>query len=285
MEAKQPTAFEQAVLREIHAWKTRRLGLMGKAVKKVNDSLQEVTDLALQVPGAQWTIDNVLAGLLRLVNELAQDTLWREAIYADYRKRGYAVYSTKDIRTLSLRTVNRALKSLDIKYRSVTAAQGVAAGIAGGAGVIPDVVGLVALNLRAVGEYATYCGFDMARDHERSFALQILHAQAQQEGEERNEEGLVPVSAVSQALANRHAKQTVQQVAVSTSMGSVIRALGKRLTAFKLAQGIPMAGALIGGGTNALYTTRVCTAALHLYRERRLLEKYPHITLQQFRDA
>jgi hypothetical protein len=35
-----------------------------------------------------------------------------------------------------------------------------------------------------------------------------------------------------------------------------------------------MAGAFVGGGFNAYYTTRVCEAAYHLYRERLLLEKY-----------
>src|SRR3989442_13668690 len=41
--------------------------------------------------------------------------------------------------------------------------------------VIPaDVVALMSLNLRAVGEYATYCGFDVSSQEERLFALNVL---------------------------------------------------------------------------------------------------------------
>ena len=32
----------------------------------------------------------------------------------------------------------------------------------GSTGVLPDVLGLVALNLRAAGEYACYCGYDVS---------------------------------------------------------------------------------------------------------------------------
>ena len=47
-----------------------------------------------------------------------------------------------------------------------------------------------------------------------------------------------------------------------------------RLTKAKLAQGVPIMGAVVGGGFNAYYTARVCDAAYHLYRERFLAEKY-----------
>lgn len=289
MQGLQPTAFEQQVLREITTWKTRQPSPMGRAVAIANAGLQQVTGLAFRVPGLQWTIDNVFAGLLQLVNELAQDTVWQEGIYAAFHRQGYSVRSIEDIRDLELEAADRAMRSVDVKYRAVTAAQGVAAGVAGLAGIVPDVVGLVALNLRAVGEYATCCGFDMAQAHERTFALQILNAQASAakmgDRRQRQEEGLVPLRHVSRAVADHHTRQTAQQVAVSASVKGLTRALGKRLTIIKLAQVVPMAGALIGGGTNALYTTRVCSAALHLYRERRLVERYPKRVLAKYRHA
>ena len=46
------------------------------------------------------------------------------------------------------------------------------------------------------------------------------------------------------------------------------------LTKAKLAQVVPVAGAVIGGGFNAYYTDKVCKAAFYLYRERFLAEKY-----------
>ena len=54
----------------------------------------------------------------------------------------------------------------------------------------------------------------------------------------------------------------------------IARSLGIRLTNAKLAQIVPVTGALVGGGFNAYYTRNVCDAAFYLYRERFLAEKY-----------
>ena len=165
------------------------------------------------------------------------------------------------------------LAGLDTKYRAVTTAQGAAAGFAGLAGILPDVLGLVALNLRAAGEYATYCGYDVMQPSERLYALQILHVVSLPPDTKR-EAALVPVSSVSHSIAQQQTVQTIEQAAVSGSIRGIAKALGTRLTKVKLAQLLPMAGAFVGGGFNGYYTTRVCNAAFHLYRERLLIEKY-----------
>jgi hypothetical protein len=54
----------------------------------------------------------------------------------------------------------------------------------------------------------------------------------------------------------------------------IAKTLSIRLTKAKLAQVIPAAGAAIGGGFNAYYTSKVCDAAYFLYRERFLARKY-----------
>ncbi len=275
---KAPTEYEQKVLREIHRWKNPKVGWLGKTVDTFNRRLHGVTDLVRKVPGVDWTIDNVVSGLLRLTNEIMHDSVWQDAIYKEYQIMGHDVKTPEDIRGLDLEAVDQALRGLDTKYRSVTAVQGAAAGFAGAAGVLPDVLGLVALNLRAAGEYATYCGYDVTKPAERLYALQILHVVSQPpETEKEREErdmALVPVSSVSHSIAQQQTVQTIEQVAVSGSIRGIAKALGSRLTKVKLGQLLPMAGAFVGGGFNAYYTTRVCEAAYHLYRERRLLEKY-----------
>ena len=189
--------------------------------------------------------------------------------------------SLDDVRALDLYVVDDTISGVDLRYRTVTAAQGVAAGFAGLAGLVPDIVGLIGLNLRAAGEYATYCGFDITTEAERIYALQILHSQV---GPARQEEGLVPVNSVPAVVADHHTKTAVEQVALSASLKGLTRALAQRLTTFKLAQVVPAAGAIVGGGANALYTSKVCTAALNLYRERRLLDKYAPATLERYHD-
>ena len=41
-------------------------------------------------------------------------------------------------------------------------------------GISPDIVALITLNLRAIGEYATYYGFDVSSQQERLFAMNVL---------------------------------------------------------------------------------------------------------------
>ena len=261
------------MLDEIQEWKHPTLSRLGQAVDRFNRSLHGATDLVRKVPGVDWAIDNVVSGLLRLTNEIVQDSVWREAIYKEYQAAGHPVHTPDDVHLLDLEAVDAVLKGLDTKYRALAAAQGAAAGYSGLAGIVPDVVGLVALNLRAAGEYATYCGYDITDPAERYYALQILNVVSQPSAAER-EDALVPLDTVSHAIARQQTVKTVQEVAVSGALRGVARALGARLTRAKLAQLLPMAGAFVGGGFNAYYTTRVCDAAFHLYRERRLIEKY-----------
>jgi len=85
----EPTPYEKQILREIHAWRQRQPGSWGRVVARANKEVRKVTDLAFKVPGVQWTVDNVAAGLLRVTNELVQDTVWQESIYAAYRRQGH----------------------------------------------------------------------------------------------------------------------------------------------------------------------------------------------------
>ncbi|MFQ5571308.1 MAG: EcsC family protein [Rhodothermales bacterium] len=268
-----PSEYERQALREIQQWKQPTTGRFRKMVERVNNTLHDVTDLIRKVPGVDWTIDNVVSGLLQLTNEIMHDSVWREAIYKEYQKAGLNVAGPEDFRKLALEDIDRSVNGLNTKYRALTAAQGAAAGYAGVAGVLPDVLGLVALNLRAVGEYATYCGYDVSQPSERLYALQILNVVSQPSDETR-EEALVPVSSVSHSIARHQTVQTVEQVAVSGAIRGVAKALGARLTKVKLTQVLPMTGAFIGGGFNAYYTSKVCDAAFYLYRERWLIAKY-----------
>ncbi len=224
------------------------------------------------------TVSDAAAGLLRTANEIVQDTVWRDRILGSYRAAGHEVNGVEDVRSLDLETVDRAVEGLAAKYGSATAVQGAAAGFAGIAAIVPDIVGLVALNLRAAGEYATYCGFDISDDAERLYAFQILN-HVTDTGRRAGEPGLVPADSIPRQVASRHSGQAFRQLAVAGSARGISRVVGTRLAKAKLAQLVPAAGAIVGGGFNALFTKRVCDAAYCLYLERRLLQKYDAETL------
>ncbi|MDX1547751.1 MAG: EcsC family protein [Rhodothermales bacterium] len=266
--------YERRALREIALWKSPdRMGWFGDLVTRVNRTLHDATELIRKLPGVDWTIDNVVSGILRLTNEVVHDSVWREGIYREYRAAGHPVHGPADVQALRLEAVDEVLGGLDTKYRALAAAQGAAAGYAGAAGILPDVLGLVALNLRAVGEHAATCGFDVADPHERYFALQILNL-VSQPTDASKQAALVPLIRVSHAVARQQTVQTVEQYAFVGAIRNAARALGLRLTGAKAAQILPMTSALVGGGFNAYYTSKVCDAAYFLYRERWLIQKH-----------
>jgi hypothetical protein len=66
----------------------------------------------------------------------------------------------------------------------------------------------------------------------------------------------------------------VKQLAFSRAVRDAAHALGLQLTRAKLAQVVPVTGAFVGSGFNTYFTSKVCTAAYYLYRERFLAQKY-----------
>lgn len=273
-----PSAYERLAMREIALWKEPSTTWFTKTARRVNGTLRSLSDLVHQVPGVDWVVDNVFSGLLNLTNELVQDSVWREAILKEYRAAGHPIETHTDIHRLDLAQVDARLKGLDTKYRAMAAAEGAATGYAGAAGLVPDIVALVALSLRAAGEYAAYCGFDIADPRERLYALQLLNFATDPADAPAKGAALVPVMRTANAIARRQTSQVVEQLALGRALRNALRALGVRLTQAKLAQAVPVTGAVIGGSFNAYYSSKVCDTAYFLYRERFLMQKYgPHL--------
>jgi len=270
---RRPSAYEREAFGEIQRWKNPESDWLGRTVDTLQDAWTDVTDLVRKIPGVDWTIENVVKGLLQVANEITQDSVWTDAIFAEFADAGHPVKSHRDIQSLDLRQVDGCVDGLNKKYVALAAAEGAATGFAGASGIVPDLIALVALNLRAAGEYATYCGIDMRLPEERYFAMEILDYVSRSRNKARDL-ALSPVSAAAGKVARRQGAQAIQQIGLSGAMERLAKSLGIRLTETKLAQAVPVTGAVIGGGFNAYYTDRVCKAAFHLYRERFLFAKY-----------
>lgn len=268
-----PSPYERRALLQIEWWKERDMGWFEHATDRLGNALHEVTGLVRRVPGVAYAIDEVLTGVLRLINEITQDTVTWDGVQHRYRTSGHDVATPAELHRLDLKYVDAQLDGLTSRYRSLAAAEGAATGFAGASGIVPDVVALVAINLRAAGEHAALCGFDLTEPAERLFALQVLNA-VTQPTDATKQAALVPVMRVARQVANDQAVHAIEQHALSRALRNAARALGIRLTKAKLAQVLPVVGAGIGAGFNAYYTSKVCDAAYYLYRERFLLAKY-----------
>jgi hypothetical protein len=136
-----------------------------------------------------------------------------------------------------------------------------------------DIPALITLNLRAIGEYAAYYGFDTSRQEERLFAFNVLGL-ASSPTDSSKSHAMAQLIKISQDVAKKATWQELEKNAFVKIIQEIAKALGIRLTKAKLAQAIPAIGAAVGGGFNAYFTMKVCDAAYYLYRERFLAEKY-----------
>ncbi len=273
--------YEDGAHRQIQAWKTPDQSWFDKVMTVVSWPLDKAGHAVLNAPGIGPAIQRACSGFVSLINDASHWTVRPQAILDEYRRLGHTDISTPaDVYRLDLSTVDRVIGWLDTKYEGIALLQGAAAGgtsvltPATALVVIPaDVVGLLGLNFRAVGEYATYCGFDVSLSQERLFALNVL-AFASSPSDASKQIAARSVSPHTRDVALKKTWQSLEEHVAVQAAQKIAQALSVRLTKAKLAQAIPVAGAAIGGGFNAYYTDKVCKAAFYLYRERFLAEKY-----------
>ena len=271
---KELSIYETEAIASIHEWKNPETGWFGKAMEVINWPLEKAGNLITEVPGVDWVVEKALGGLVGLLNDLAHWSVRPDAIYEEYRKAGFEHIKTfKDIFSLDLEDADRVNGWLSAKYKTLATTEGAAAGYVGLPGIAPDIIALITLNQRAIGEYATYYGFDISSQQERLFALNILGL-ASSPNDTAKQVAMAQLVKIAQDVAKKKVWKELEQHSFVRIMQIIARSLSIRLTKAKLAQIVPVTGALVGGGFNAYYTSKVCDAAFYLYRERFLAEKY-----------
>lgn len=270
------SGYEKTALVAIHAWKNPTMTWWDKALEVINYPIDKAGELAMAIPGVEWVIQKAGVGALGLINDGAAATVRTQAIFKEFQP---PVQALEDIHPLDLERADRAVGFLAAKYKSLALAEGGASGaasnlgpVAGGAAIAADVVALLALNLRAVGEYATYYGFDITKQEERLFALNVLGL-ASAPTDAAKVVAMAQLVKIAKEVAQKKAWKELERHMFVQIAQRIANALAIRLTKAKLAQLLPAAGAAIGGSFNAYYTARVCDAAYFLYRERFLARK------------
>lgn len=271
------SAYEVRALEAIREWREPSKGWGSKALAVVNRPLEALGAGAGKIPGFEWVLEKSVGGLLNLANDFAHWTVRSDAIHAEYRRAGHEVDGAADLRSLDLEDIDRTIGYIGAKYKSLAALEGAGAGALGLPGIAADIVALITLNLRAIGEYAAYCGFDTSLQQERVYALNVLNLAASPT-DTAKVAAMAHLVKVAEQVARKTAWEKLEKHVFVQIVQQLSQALGMRLTKAKLAQVVPVAGAVIGGGFNAYFTAKVCDAAFHLYRERYLLEKGGSLT-------
>ena len=271
-----PSDYERKAHKQIHEWKNPELGWFGQSMEVIGwprDSLGTVVKSAGDTVGLGHVVNGALAGTVEVLGDAAAWTVRPEAVYERFRKAGRGIQQRIDILELDLEHVDAVVGWLDTKYKGLACAEGAAAGAAGIPGLIVDVPALIALNMRAIAEFATYYGFDVASQRERLFAMHVLGL-ASSPSARAKMRVMAQLARIAVDASKKKAWKDIEKAVLARVIRQIAKALGIRLTKAKLAQAVPIMGAAVGGGFNAYYTARVCDSAFHLYRERFLAEKY-----------
>ena len=277
----QHSEYEKRALKQIHIWKNPERTWLDGAVSVINWPLEKAGDAVMKVPGLSFAIQKSFTGILGVINDGSQWSVRPEAILKEYEKtHDTKITNLSEIYNLDLSVVDRTIGWLDTKYEGLALIEGAAAGgtsvLSPAAALIAipaDIAALLTLNLRAIGEYATYCGFDISLPQERLFALNVL-TYASSSTDQSKQVALAQLVRIARDVALKKTWQDLEKHLFVQAVKEIAQALSIRLTKAKLANVIPAAGAVLGGGFNAYYTDKVCKAAFYLYRERFLAEKY-----------
>lgn len=271
---REPSAYELMAREAIRTWKNKDLNWFGKAMEIVNRPVDKAGDAVMKTPGVGWVIRKSVTGLLSIVNDVAQFSVPCEAICEEFRKQGHTgITHPCDFHTLDLEEIDRAIGWLPMKYKSAALLQGGTFGAGGALAIPPDIMLLVTLNLRAIGTFATYCGFDVSSPRERLFALSVLGL-ASSPTDASKTLAMAQLVRIAKEVARKRAWKQLEKHAFVRIVQRISKALGIRLTKAKLGQAVPWMGAAVGAGFNTYFTDKVCNAAYFLYRERFLAAKY-----------
>lgn len=266
--------YDKNALKQIHEWKNPQQGFLAKSFELISKPLNSAGELVLSAPVVGEAIQSAVQGLVGVCNDAALWSVRPESIFEEFRNDGHAhINHYKDIETLRLEEIDKTVGWLAAKYKSIAMTEGAGTGMIGIAGIAIDIPTLITLNLRAIGEYATYYGFDITRQEERLFAFNILGLSSASSTMAKNV-AMAQLVKISQQVAKKTVWKELEKQVFVKVIKQIANNLGIRLTKAKLAQAIPIAGAAVGGGYNAYFTSNVCDAAYHLYRERFLAIKY-----------
>ncbi|MGE6441484.1 EcsC family protein [Psychrobacter sp. NPDC078409] len=263
-------AYEAKVREDIEAWKNPDKSVLDKALSVINKPIAQAGDALMNAPQFGDALTKATEQSITALNDAANWTLNNQDVIDAYQNEsdiaGSSITTFSDIERLAIAVVDKQVELFKSKYVALTSAQGVTTGVAGWVGIPADVVGLITANLRAIGEYATYYGFDINNKGEQLFAMSLLAVATSASAEERkaaldNTDAMVKdpqtqaFNQVNEEVMSRVVRQTATKVATN-------------MVKTKAAQIIPAVGAVVAGGVNASYTASVCEAAHQCYRER-----------------
>ena len=292
----------EALVDQAQATTSAQRGRLGQwtqdAKLRAKDAAAKAHAAIERVPGGDQALEMVDAAMAKAMPALHTALVERglnsvraATIFKNFREEGEIVGSYGDIRLLDLKLCDRSMPRRKGRYIVAAASEGAATSFAvtgavvseavsGGttfgvavSAVIVDVTAVMVGMGRIVAVVAAHYGYDVREPEEQVFASGVLAFSTASSSAEKAA-SLASLSRLTQQMMRRATWNQLERHQLVKVAQNVFTSLGFRLTKRKLAQAIPLVGAVVNGGMNAWFVQRTFDRAQHAYRLRFLTEKY-----------
>ncbi len=273
-------------------------GLSQGIADRAKDVVSQVRSGVEQVPGATGAIGKVdqlttkaLETLHSVLVERGLNSVKPANVFAMFADEGVAVQSYGEVKCLDLKLCDRSVPRRKDRYVALALAEGAASSLAvtgsavssavtGGttlpvaaSAVVADVTAVLVGMGRIVALVAAHYGYDVREPDEQAFASGVIAYSAAGNSAEKAA-ALAALSRLTQQMMRRASWHQLQPQQADNVLQQVSMALGFRLAKRKLAQAVPILGAVVNGGLNARIAQRTFERSQQAYRLRFLSEKY-----------
>lgn len=273
-------------------------GLSQGISERAKEVAAQVRSGVEQLPGATGALGKVdqlttkaLETLHVVLVERGLNSVKPANVFAMFADGDVTVASYDEVRKLDLKHCDRSVPRRRQRYIALALAEGAASSLAvtgsavssaatGGAtlpvaasAIVADVTAVLVGMGRIVALVAAHYGYDVREPDEQAFASGVIAYSAAGNSAEKAAT-LASLSRLTQQMMRRASWHHLQPQQADNVMQQVSMALGFRLAKNKLAQTVPVVGAVFNGGLNARIAQRTFERAQQAYRLRFLTEKY-----------
>lgn len=251
-----------------------------------------------QVPGVTaviGTLDDLTTKAMETLHtvlvERGLNSVKPDNVFAMFADQGVVVASYDQVRQLDLQQCDRSVPRRKERYIALAVAGGAASSLAvtgsvvssavtGGtsmtvaaSAVVADVTAVMVGMGRIVALVAAHYGYDVREPDEQAFASGVIAYSAAGDSAEKAA-ALASLSRLTQQMMRRTSWRHLKPQQADNVIQQVSVALGFRMAKHKLAQAVPLLGAVVNGGLNARIAHTTFERAQQAYRLRFLTEKH-----------
>ncbi|MBD3265023.1 hypothetical protein GF373_00005 [bacterium] len=244
---------------------SRELAVSESPLKPLSDEMEdESTRKSRLVNAIAGVLSRFIEGSMQLWEKLVDP----ESILNKYRKKHNNITALEDVRTIDRAELDAMAKHYINSGTWMSAAEGAATGAGGVFLIAADAVSLLALQLRTIQQIGYCYGFDARQPEERLFAVKLLAEAYQHPAMAERSALMQEMRFATNVIKGKAPLFFMKTQLFQAGMAKVAQKIGIRMGGRKVAQFVPILGAVAGGFINQKVTRDIAKIAMEVYRER-----------------